>query len=249
VSQKDPSNNALSVTALAIGSVSSMATAVVVHEFWQAGAILGAAVTPVLLAVFNELLRRPVDRIHVRTVGHLAGPRPVRVATTAGAGGQVRVYRARPRWGKALLTASTAFVLGVTVLTAAELVLDRSIADKRDRTTLFDTKRASEQTPPTSTPATKTPEPSTGHATDPTDRKTKTAQPDSRGKATDKVRVTSGPAARPSRDRDDRKSAPETKQTPAAPAETTTPTAPTVPEPPAPTGEELPREPSPPEQP
>lgn len=125
----------LSASTLLIGSLSSAASAVVVHEFWRAGAILAAAATPLLVAIFSELLRRPITRVQTRTVT-LAGPRPVRIATSAG-GVPVRVYRARLRWRPVLITALLAFAIGASALTVSELALNRSVADRRDDTTLF----------------------------------------------------------------------------------------------------------------
>jgi hypothetical protein len=62
----------------------------------------------------------------------------------AGAAGPVRVYRQPPRrpsrrriaWGVALGTAALAFVIGVTVLTATELIAGESIGKSDSRTTL-----------------------------------------------------------------------------------------------------------------
>lgn len=126
----------LSLTALIIGSVSSAAAAVVVHEIWHPGAILGAGVTPVLIALFAEALRRPIERVTVRT---RRAPVP---------GETIRIYRSRPRWTIALLTGLTAFVLGTAGLTASELLLQRSVGDRGAATTLFDTRPQSRSTTP-----------------------------------------------------------------------------------------------------
>jgi hypothetical protein len=125
----------LSLPTLIIGSVSSAAAAVIVHEIWRAGSILGAAVTPVLMTLFAEALRRPVERVTVRMpVGQapLSDP-PMPDAT-------IRVYRSLPRWRLAVVTGLTAFVLGAAALTAAEVLLQRSVADGHAGTTLFDTR-------------------------------------------------------------------------------------------------------------
>ena len=52
----------LSVATLAIASLSSLAAALFVHKFWQGGAIFAAAVTPVIVAIVSETLRKPVTR-------------------------------------------------------------------------------------------------------------------------------------------------------------------------------------------
>ena len=58
-----PKQEGLSLQTLVIASLSSLAAAIVVHEFWQGGAIVGAAVTPVIVALVGEGLRRPVQVI------------------------------------------------------------------------------------------------------------------------------------------------------------------------------------------
>src|SRR4051794_21457232 len=40
-----------------------MCAAILVREVWKGGAIVGAAVTPVVVAIVSESLRRPVDRL------------------------------------------------------------------------------------------------------------------------------------------------------------------------------------------
>jgi hypothetical protein len=60
---KEPAPSGLSVTTLAIASVSSIAAAVVIHKFWKGGAILGAGLTPVIVAIVSETLRKPTRAI------------------------------------------------------------------------------------------------------------------------------------------------------------------------------------------
>ena len=108
---------AFSAMTLVVGSVSSAAAAVVVHEVWRAGTLLGAAATPVLMALFAEALRRPAERLPAR-------------------------------WRLAVGTGLAAFVLGAAGLTAAEALLERSAADDRSGTTLFDTRPLPRSTMP-----------------------------------------------------------------------------------------------------
>jgi hypothetical protein len=117
--QRDPKTRdeqRLSVMTLIIGSVSSAAAAVIVHELWRTGSIIGAAATPVLMTLIAEALRRPAERVTVR---------PALVPA---------------RWRLAVLTGLAAFVLGAAGLTAAEALLERSVADGHAGTTLFDTR-------------------------------------------------------------------------------------------------------------
>ena len=53
----------ISFQTLAIASLSSLAAALVVHKVWGGGAIVGAAVTPVIVGVVGEALRHPVDKL------------------------------------------------------------------------------------------------------------------------------------------------------------------------------------------
>jgi hypothetical protein len=61
--EKPAGGGGLSVTTLAIASASSIVAAYVIHTFWQGGAILGAGVTPVIVAIVSESLKRPTRAI------------------------------------------------------------------------------------------------------------------------------------------------------------------------------------------
>ena len=88
-----------SLTTLTIASLSSAAAAVVVHHLWRAGTILGAAATPVLVTLFAEALRRPVERVKVPARRPSAG------------GESIRIYRSRPRFAPMAVTALAAFAI------------------------------------------------------------------------------------------------------------------------------------------
>ena len=53
----------LSVTTLMIASASSLVAALVVSKIWGGGTLIGAALTPVIVAVVSEGLRKPADVI------------------------------------------------------------------------------------------------------------------------------------------------------------------------------------------
>ena len=53
----------LSVQTLIIASLASLTAAIVVHEVWEGGAILGAAITPIIVAITSEALRKPTRAI------------------------------------------------------------------------------------------------------------------------------------------------------------------------------------------
>ena len=53
----------LSVSTLMIASLSSLAAAVVVSRLWGGGTLIGAAMTPVIVALVSEGLNRPAKAI------------------------------------------------------------------------------------------------------------------------------------------------------------------------------------------
>src|SRR4051812_20794140 len=57
----------LSVTTLLIASASAAAAAIVVPMIWEGGGVVAAAITPVVVALTSEGLKRPVQK--VQTVG------------------------------------------------------------------------------------------------------------------------------------------------------------------------------------
>src|SRR4051812_6624380 len=57
----------LSVTTLLIASASAAAAAVVVPLIWEGGGVVAAAITPIIVALTSEGLKRPVQK--VQTVG------------------------------------------------------------------------------------------------------------------------------------------------------------------------------------
>ena len=113
----------LSPSTLVIASLSSLAAALVVHKFWQGGAILGAAVTPVIVALVSEGLRKPVDAVKARTT--TVNPPPVvDEPPREDRFGIWEQQRKRPLHLKiALATGVVAFLIAAFVLTGAELVL------------------------------------------------------------------------------------------------------------------------------
>ena len=152
----------LSVTTLMIASASSLITAVVVSKLWGPGTLISAAVTPVIVAVVSEGLRRPARAIGtVREIraarydpvaegrrglreGDLERARPLPAAAAAA---QRREQRAAPRRGlrlprprviAAVVTGIAAFALAATLLTGSELVLGKSsVVSPTKRTTLL----------------------------------------------------------------------------------------------------------------
>jgi hypothetical protein len=116
---------------LIVASASSAAAAVVVRELWPPGTIASAAVTPLLIALFGELLHRPAYRLH-HAVRERMKSRPGISWRTID-----QIARIPSRWQRVLVTAGAAFVIGSVVLTGWELLVHHSLAGARDRTTLW----------------------------------------------------------------------------------------------------------------
>ena len=57
----------LSVTTLLVASGSAAAAAVIVPLFWDRGSLVAAAITPVIVTLTSEALKKPVEK--VQTVG------------------------------------------------------------------------------------------------------------------------------------------------------------------------------------
>lgn len=131
------------MTTLAIASISSIAAALFIHKFWTGGAILGAGITPIIVAVVSESLKKPQQALAARRETRPSVMRgtpdamPVEPTRTAprsrddrfgiwederGAGGG-RFHKLRGRPLKlAIATGVVAFVIGAFLLTGAELV-------------------------------------------------------------------------------------------------------------------------------
>ncbi|HWE12956.1 MAG TPA: hypothetical protein VG365_05560 [Solirubrobacteraceae bacterium] len=116
---------------LVVASVSSAVAAVVVRELSAPGTIASAALTPLLVALFGELLHRPAHRLT-----HVARQR-LTSRRNAEPGFIERIRRTPARWQRVLGTAIAAFVIGSVALTGWELLINHSLATARDRTTLW----------------------------------------------------------------------------------------------------------------
>ena len=130
MSSRQDNGGGLSVTTLLIASLSSLAAALVVHKFWQGGAILGAAVTPVIVAIVSETLRKPVDAVKARTTTvnpPPVVPDPATARARAPREDRFGIWEAprkrRLHVGVAIATGLVAFVIAAFFLTGAELVL------------------------------------------------------------------------------------------------------------------------------
>jgi hypothetical protein len=169
----------LSVTTLLIASASAAAAAMVVPLVWDNGGVVAAAITPVIVALTSEGLKRPVTKVQSagvwrRTPQGTAVRQPVgrdfhpldpeeerlevapeRTDDPFGLREPQRVIFTRRRVIIALVTAALAFGIAAIVVTASELTIFGDSVSSNHRTTFFGGKpKKAEATPtPTATPA------------------------------------------------------------------------------------------------
>jgi hypothetical protein len=62
-SEKPERGGGLSITTLLISAVGAVAAATIVPLFWQRGTLIATAMTPVIVALVSEALRRPAEKI------------------------------------------------------------------------------------------------------------------------------------------------------------------------------------------
>ncbi len=110
-SERPADSNALDLLTLGLAALGSVVAALVTSQFWAQGTVISAAVTPVIISLFKDGLRRPVQRASAAgaraataSKGSLAiassrgagrpvlSPRPARAADEPGA-----PWPARPR--------------------------------------------------------------------------------------------------------------------------------------------------------
>ena len=108
----------LSPLTLGLASLAAVVATLVVSRFGLAGTVAGAALTPVLVTVVREVVRRPAERV-------TRLPSGARVLTG-------RVPRVRPR--VVVLTSLLAFVIAVAAFTIPDLLRGSSVVSDRDST-------------------------------------------------------------------------------------------------------------------
>ena len=173
MAEKD-SGSGISIQTLAISAAAAVAAAVVVPMVWERGTLVATAMTPVIVALVSEGLRKPADRLSAatKTVRRSATgaavrdpdfePLPPEERAVEVADDDPFGLRERPpvkhHWKIALATGAVAFVIAVVGLTMSELVFGGPATKEGGSTTFFS--GSSRETPtPTATPsATETPE-------------------------------------------------------------------------------------------
>jgi hypothetical protein len=126
----------ISIGTLSVASAASAAAAFAASHLWGSGTVLSAALTPVVVTLVSEFLRRPVDRVSA-TVAPIVprpaasgSPGPAEPAETDWAPVNYEATpRAEwhPRWRLVVLTGLLAFAIVVAVFTVPELLVGHSI--------------------------------------------------------------------------------------------------------------------------
>jgi len=169
----------LSVTTLLIASGSAAAAAVIVPLFWDRGSLVAAAITPIIVALTSEALKKPVEKIPTVGVWRKT-PQGTAVREPGGRDFEVHDpeeerlevdpaqaddpfglreperggFFTRKRVTVALVTGLLAFGIAAVVVTASELAIFGDSVSRQHRTTFFGgTSKDATPTPtPTATP-------------------------------------------------------------------------------------------------
>jgi hypothetical protein len=161
VSDEQRTHGGLSAKTLLIAGAASAAAALVIPMLWRPGTVFAAAMTPIVVALVSELLRRPVETVssvRVRRTARgtaildppapeepfdpLAPPSAEELAVLPETAPPPRaVHRRRPlsarQWKLALATGLVAFVAVAAVFTASELVAGDAVSGGTGGTTFF----------------------------------------------------------------------------------------------------------------
>jgi hypothetical protein len=185
-------SSGISIQTLVISALAAVAAAVVVPMIWEKGTLVATAMTPVVVALVSEALRKPAEKITAvtplatRRSGTGAavrdpdfdplppGERDVAVREDDPFGLRER-RRVRHHWKLALATGAVAFAIAVVGLTASELVLGGPATRESGRTTFIPSNDETTPTPTATPEATETPAPTT--TPEPTPTPTITAEP------------------------------------------------------------------------
>ena len=206
----------LSLATLLIAGAASATAAFVVPLVWQPGTVFAAAMTPIIVTVTPELLRRPADTVSAvakRTAPvPTATPRQERFDPLAPPPAEDLAALNRPRtttrtvhaprrrltsrqWRLALGTAVLAFVCAVAFVTASQLLAGKSIGGSGDNSTTFfngSSRRGGDQEEEKATPS-----PTPSGTAESTRTPTPTATPSATATPTPSSTATPAPSAAP----------------------------------------------------
>ena len=193
-------SSGISIQTLVISALAAVAAAVIVTMVWERGTLLATAMTPVIVALVSEALRKPAEKI--TAVNPLAtrrsatgaavrdpefDPLPASARVEPAREDDPFGLRSKPRvtrhWKLALATGAAAFAIAVVALTVSELVLGGPATREGGRTTFI---RERDKATPTATPeATETAAP------------TETAEPTATPTVTPEATETAAPTETP----------------------------------------------------
>jgi hypothetical protein len=163
VSSEKRTGGGLSVKTLLIAGAASAVAAFVIPMFWRPGTVFAAAMTPVIVALVSEALRRPVETVSAVTVRRtsrgtavlqepetpadepfdpLAPPTTEEIESLPVTGTTQPAIHKRRRltarqWKIGLVTGLVAFLGAAAVVTASELLAGDSVSGGSTRTTFF----------------------------------------------------------------------------------------------------------------
>ena len=134
-------SSGLSLTTLVLAALGAGLAAVLTSIFWPGGSIISAALTPVIVALVSEFLRKPTEKIGAVATSGIGRARPRRrrgrAEAAAGDGRAYTVYSAGPRRIRpavVLATAGIAFFIAVLALTVPERIFGGAVANDRSST-------------------------------------------------------------------------------------------------------------------
>jgi hypothetical protein len=224
VSDEPRNQTGLSIKTLLIAAAASAIAALLVPLFWERGTVFAAAMTPVIVSIVSELLKRPTEKVTEVTARRVTGggvilepppeepfdplaPAPTEELEALPQTTTQRAVHKRPlsgrQWRLAIVTGLVAFAGAAGVVTASELIAGDPVSSERGRTTFFGGAKKHKNDPtPTPTP-TRTPTPTpTGTPTPtptatPTPTVTPTATPTAEATAAPQLAPTETPAPVP----------------------------------------------------
>jgi hypothetical protein len=159
VSSEQRNHSGLSVKTLLIAGAASAVAALVIPLLWRPGTVFAAAMTPIIVALVSELLRRPVDTVGAGRVRRTARGTAILDAPEepfdplappsaadledlpATRVSKPVVHRRRPltarQWKVVHATGLVAFAAVAALVTASELIAGDSVSGGGGRTTFF----------------------------------------------------------------------------------------------------------------
>jgi hypothetical protein len=162
VSDEPRNQSGVSIKTLLIAAAASATAAFVVPMFWRPGTVFAAAMTPIIVSIVSELLRRPTEKVTAVTARRTKGgamvfeprppersdepfdplaPAPTEELQALPQTTTQRAVHRRPltgrQWKLALVTGLIAFVGAAGIVTASELIAGDPVSGDRGRTTLF----------------------------------------------------------------------------------------------------------------